>query len=447
MSKIQTIKIENFKAISEMQADFNGCTAIVTGSNNKGKTSFLRGIPDRIRFVRPEVMVKEGSTQGRGEMTLDSGERFVWEFNKDGKDVLNYFTAEKAKRSVTTELGAKFFPKPFDIDKFLNSTPKEQSKQLQKVVGLDFTDIDKRYADAYANRTDKNRAAEKYQVKLTEMMEVPKVLPVDISDLQAKKEAERTRLNKQYQDNKAANEVLRNNYNALCRDIDAKCAENNNEQANLQAKITDCINAAEILERKGYTGKEVGLFIDSLKASVQPAFIPSEQYPAAPVLPNEMPDDTELKYIDDCIITATKTNLDAQAYIDYVQYKSSVETAKQEAEDAKQQVEAIEAERLEMIRKANFPKGIELTIEGITVDGLPLDRGQLSSSRIAIAALQIAALNIGEVKTLFFDASFLDRKSLNEVNSWAIENDYQLLIERPAYDEQEITYTLIQNTI
>lgn len=35
-----------------MEADFKGCSAIVTGGNNKGKTSFLKGIVDRIRFIR-----------------------------------------------------------------------------------------------------------------------------------------------------------------------------------------------------------------------------------------------------------------------------------------------------------------------------------------------------------------------------------------------------------
>ena len=35
MSKIKTIQVKNLKAISELTADFNGCTVIVTG-NRKG---------------------------------------------------------------------------------------------------------------------------------------------------------------------------------------------------------------------------------------------------------------------------------------------------------------------------------------------------------------------------------------------------------------------------
>jgi hypothetical protein len=71
MSKIKTIKFQEFKAISEFEANFNGCSAIITGGNNKGKSSFLKGMPDRIRFIRPDVLVKEGSTKGKGEMTYN----------------------------------------------------------------------------------------------------------------------------------------------------------------------------------------------------------------------------------------------------------------------------------------------------------------------------------------------------------------------------------------
>lgn len=52
MSKTQKISVKNFKAISEMEIDFKGCTAIITGGNNKGKSSLLRGITDRLRGRR-----------------------------------------------------------------------------------------------------------------------------------------------------------------------------------------------------------------------------------------------------------------------------------------------------------------------------------------------------------------------------------------------------------
>lgn len=431
MSKIQTIKIENFKAIEHLEADFKGCTAIVTGGNNKGKTSFIRGIPDRIRFVRPEVMVKQGSTKGKGEMTLDSGERFIWEFNTEGQDKLTLITKEGAKRSVTTELGAQFFPKPFDIDKFLNSTPKEQSKQLQKILGVDFTDIDKRYAEAYQKRTDKNRDAEKFHVKLTEMMEVPKVDFVDITKLQAQKEAERTRLNSVYVSNKAANDKLRSEWQTASNAY-------NLASANHTARLTAVANAIDVLNQQGYKGSDVHKFYNSIKDFTQTP-------PAEPTYTPELPDDTELKYIDDQILQASKTNAEAQKYKDYVEYKASVEVAKDEATAADEAVKAIEAERQKMIEGVKLPGGLQFTSDGLTVDGLPLDNTQISTSKKYIYALKIGAINLGEVKSLFFDASYLDNISLKEVMNWAESEGLQLLIERPDMDGGEITYNLIEN--
>jgi AAA15 family ATPase/GTPase len=441
MSKIQTIKIENFKAISELYADFKGCTAIVTGGNNKGKTSFLRGIPERVRFNRPSVMVKEGSTQGRGEMTLDSGERFVWEFNTDGKDTLQYISKEGSKRNVTVELGKKYFPPLFDIDSFLMSSPKEQSKTLQKIVGIDFMDIDKRYAEAYAIRTDKNRQSEKYQVKLTEMMEVPPCEFVDLAKLQAQKEEVRAQLNDTYLANKKANEEMRA---AWQKEVDAHRAKvSQNDLAISQAsnRYNEATEALNKLQSLGYTGNDATDFVSSLKSAI-PAKIEAVEI-VEPEYINELPDDTKLKEIDALIFDAVKKNAEAQAYKDYVEYKASVEKAKIEAKDADDAVKAIEAERANMIASANFPKGIAITPEGITVDGLPLDRAQISTSKLYTTALRIAAMNIGDVRTLFFDASYLDKNTLTEIQTWASENDLQLLIERPDFDGGEITYSLI----
>ena len=44
---------------------------------------------------------------------------------------------------------------------------------------------------------------------------------------------------------------------------------------------------------------------------------------------------------------------------------------------------------------------------------------------------------------MHFDASFLDKNSLAEIQLWANENDLQLLIERPDYDGGDIQYKII----
>lgn len=444
MSKIQQIKIENLKAITDLSINFKGCTAIVIGGNNKGKSTFLRSIPDRIRFIRPEVMVKEGQKKGSGELILDTGEKFLWEFDVDGKDKLTYITSKGAKQSVTKDLGSQFFPPMFDIDKFLQSPPKKQSEQLQAIVGIDFTDIDKRYAEAYAARTDANRDAEKYHVKLTAMLKVEKVDAVDLTELQTKKEAERERLNKLYLQNKQTNADTRKVWEDAKKEIDAEVKLFNDNQVSIRHKYNDCFDALAKLKANGYTGNEVQEYLTEIKDSMLPEKVASALYPIEPTWIEEMPDDAELKKIDDLILDASDTNTKANEYQLYIKQKEISENAQQVADDADALVKSIEAEREALIASAKMPAGISITPEGITVDGFPLDRNQISTSKLYTSALRIASMNLGEVKTLYFDASFLDRNSLEEIEQWAAENNLQLLIERPDYDGGEISYQLVE---
>src|SRR5699024_2209496 len=135
MSKVKRITVSNLKAISELSADFNGCTAIITGGNNKGKSSFLRSIQDRMRQIKPDVILKDGESDGRAEMELTTGERFVWEFNNRTKigEKLTFITKDAIKTSVTRDIANRFFPKTLDIDKFLNDSSKAQRETLQKI--------------------------------------------------------------------------------------------------------------------------------------------------------------------------------------------------------------------------------------------------------------------------------------------------------------------------
>ena len=443
MTKIKTIKIQNFKSITDLEADFNGCTAIVTGGNNKGKTSFLKGIVDRIRFVRPDVMVKSGEKEGRGELVLTSGEKFVWEFDTTGKDKLTYITDE-GRKSVTKDLGTQFFPPVFDIDKFLQSSPKEQVKQLQKIVGIDFTKIDERYQKAYDARTERNREAELYHAKLEKMIKVDRVDQVDLTELKNKKEAAKAKFDEKYLANKKINEDLRNKWTTDKSEIDKQVNEFNDVQTKRIAVFKEIDTALNVLVRAGYNG-DANKWVSDHESKIEDYKIAANLYPKEPPYIEEMPDRTDLDKIDQQLLTASETNAEAQKYKDYVDHKNQTESAYEVAKEADEIVKSIEAERKKMIESASFPKGILIEPSGITVDGLPLDKNQISTSKLYCSALRIASMNLGEVKTLYFDASFLDKVTLAEIQAWANENDLQLLIERPDFEGGEIKYELIEN--
>jgi hypothetical protein len=460
MTKIVKIRFENFKAIDLKEMNFAGLSAIITGGNNKGKTSFLRGVADRIRFDRPQIKVRQGATEGMGEMLLDSGERVIWEFDDDKKDKLTLISPEGTKAIMTKDLGAKFFPPLFDIDKFLQSSPKDQVKQLQKIVGLDFTEVEKRRDEAYKERYKANEESERYRVKLSKLMKCDPVTTVDVEllnikrkEIKAKQEVERIRLNDQYLAAKKNNDAAIALWEGEKIRIENDCAIHNKMVEAMSLKLISMLEASKVFTEAGYTGSEMQDFMDQYSAGIEKTKKPQELYPARPELPDPMPTrdtldaiEKEIEVIDAEILAATEVNMKAQKYTEYIDYIKEVDAAKQAAEDAEIAYQEIVTEIKEMISKVKFPDGISISSDGVSVmvDGFPMDRGQISTSKLYTAALRIAAMNLGEVRSVYFDASFCDRNTLQEIHAWAVANDLQLLIERPAYDGGEISYELIE---
>lgn len=461
-SKVSKITVSNLKAVSELTADFNGCTAIITGGNNKGKSSFLRSLPDRIHGIKPDVILKQGEKDGQAEWVLTSGEKFIWNFwgateKKKAGEKLTFITDKGIKGSVTRELALRYFPPTFNVDEFLNAAPKQQKATLQKLVGLDFTDVDARYDAAYLDREGKNRRAMEQRIILEDFPMPEQVAAVSLEQLMFNKAAIRNRLNKLYQDNKAGNEKLRSEYDAECQrlrtewqqqcETEKQQVDDNNKQVQERMQQhSQATTAVNVLRGMGYKG-DAEAFID--KMHVQIGKEQTYNQLAEPILPPvpsyvvEMPDDTELKQVDEQILNAQKINQAAQLYIDWTVQRDKAATAKHIAEESDEVVKAIEREKMDMIKSAKMPEGFSFLGDGIAYTGLPFTREQLSSSGIYIAALKLAAMTLGEVRTLHFDASFLDRISLEAIQQWAESEDLQLLIERPSFEPEDISYQLI----
>ena len=78
MSKVKTIRVQNLRAVGNFEGTFNGCTAVITGGNNRGKSTILRALPDRLRGIKPDVILKHEESEGE-----NGGEVFLLLFNKD----------------------------------------------------------------------------------------------------------------------------------------------------------------------------------------------------------------------------------------------------------------------------------------------------------------------------------------------------------------------------
>ena len=67
MTKIKSIKVENYKALENEQVELNGSSIIMIAGNNKGKSSLLKGLIDRFQGNKPSVCLLYTSPSPRDQ--------------------------------------------------------------------------------------------------------------------------------------------------------------------------------------------------------------------------------------------------------------------------------------------------------------------------------------------------------------------------------------------
>jgi DNA repair exonuclease SbcCD ATPase subunit len=431
--KIKKIEVKNFKAVSEQTADFDGHSAIVVGGNDKGKSSLLKGIIDRFRGEKPDIILKEGESKGYNVMELTDGSKVEWKFTEKSESFA-YITPEGVRQTtgVLKAIGEKYFGIRFDIDEFLNSQPKQQVKKLQQLVGLDFSEIDEQYKQAFEERRD---AKKELDMIVKDKKEKPE--PVEKPNIEAiKKELDQVKEKNQklYEDWKQRNEEKR------------KEVEEFNKKQSKKTEIIDARKKDLETIKNTLKGSDFQDCFDFQKAQEKINQLPQSEKE------KEFSSEPEPEYysttdLEEKLQTAYEQKARAESYEEklkeYNQWVKKGKAARSRVEQAEKKVKDIEKERQEMINNANIPEEFEFTDEGVKYQGFPLQSNQVSSSGKYIAALKLGSMVMGDVKAMYFDASFLDKNSLAKVQEWADKNDYQLLIERPDFEGGEIRYEIV----
>lgn len=398
--KIKRITVENFKAISKEVADFNGCSAIITGGNNRGKTSLLSGLISRLQGEKPELIVKKGEEKGMNMIELTDGSIIEWNFTEKSER-LSFTTKEglRVTSGVISGIGGKYFGRKFDIDAFLNKPPKMQNKELQSILGLDLDKIEAEYATAYAERTEANR--ELKRLRAIDMKKPEKVEKPDVESIRERVRKARSR-NDEIIQRKAKRDAMQNKLDDILHIVSGSAFSEHFDQKGAQ-KMIDEVKLDPLIS------------ISGLELQLEKA--------------NEL---------------LRKHDMYERDLSEYNKWLKECKRAKKEAEAMDAKVKSIEKEKLDMIASAKMPEGFEMSDDGLLYNGFPLSENQLSQSAKYIAALKLGEMILGDVRTLHFDASSLDNNSLKEVQEWAESKDLQLLIERPDFEGGNIKYEILE---
>lgn len=398
MATIKSIYIKNIKAIDEMGIDLNWASILVTGANNSGKSTLLTSFINRIKGEKNDMIVKEWTKNGVAKMELTDWFKMEWQISSDGKETFDFTDPSGFKIKSIKDVRERYFPSKFDIDDFLSSTKSEQLEPIKEFTGLDLKEIEEKKKVAYDERTVANRVRDVAKANVLPVQDLPTV------------EANTDQL---------VSEIA---------SIDSHNLAFDNYESRLKEKCWELFDINEQI-------KKLQEKKNQLEADIQLG----EEWIADPKNQKK----SYKSELTNKLAEVRQTNEAIRSNNSAIESNKAYEQAQQEAELADQKVKAIEQEIKEMIEKADLPDGFSIHDWGLLYKGLPLDRRQQSSSRIYIAWLILGRLLLWEAQVLHFDASTLDKNSLQEVQDWAKWEWLQLLVERPDFDGGEIKYRFI----
>jgi hypothetical protein len=385
--------IENYKALKgRNEFSPEGANFMLIGQNGAGKTSAGRALIDILTKNIPSKPVTAGEHEGYVEYKFDNGQKLLAKFSENGTNKLELISPEGLKINTPKELIAKLTGTgmAFDIDEFLSMQPKPRRELLEKIAGLDFTELNQEEKEAMERRRELNaavKAAEArvkpYNNKLAEMD------VVDTSDAVATL--------------KEMTEA-----NAAWQRVDAGLKQRAAKIADIDVQIESLKSTKEQLDLEIQKGKEW------LKTNDEFTENQIEQQELLISQADEIREAKRLKRE-----SADLDLLRAQA----------------QAEDT--MIRNIREEKELRIKSAKLPAdGLSFDVETdeLLLDGVPFHDNQIAASRKLIAAVQIAASMLGDIKYLHFDGAALDRASADMILKWADDNDLQLCLERPVWE-------------
>ena len=451
--KIKRIEVKNFKAIDSQTVAFDGCSVIVTGGNDMGKSSLLKGLIDRFQSEIPGIIVKKGESNGFYNMELTDGSVIEWKFTEKSESFS--FTSKdgiETKTGVLKQLSKKYFGIRFDIDKFLTKSSTEQAKDLQKLLGLDLTEIEARYNNAREKRKQANSVLETLRaqnVKPLTVVEKPSIEILKAKKVELQKEANENIAEITNENEKRKKAWQNENYRiekevVVFNDAQLKKTDNIENAKNSLIDILTILDKNSIIKTCFNEQKAYDVISKMPEPEPLKTFVPTNE----PEYTSTIIDYSKVEKIDTDIEVAY---VQLSNYNNYIRLEKEYDIWIQQgigaAENAKQLnelVKSIELEKKEMINSAKMPVEFEFSDNGLLYKGFPLNSKQISSSGRYTAALKLGYLGIGELETMHFDASFLDNKSLAKIMEWSDSVGLQLNVERPDLDAGEIRYNIIQ---
>jgi len=390
--KIVSLEAENIKCLKAIEIKPDGNLVIIGGENEAGKSSILDSIEYALAGSKhiPDKPIRNGQEKAR--IVLDLGDIQVTRtFTKNGtnlvvksKDGATFATPQDMLNKIVGNLS-------FDPSEFFRMDNKKRIETLKKLVGLDFTELNNKYKEAFDNRTDVNRRGKELKAQADGLSYYK-----DVPD----KEVSVAELSKQLTGAISQNQKLNNDKRSL-----------DNNQSRI-VKIDEQIKqlTEEKTKIESYMKKDK-IMIKDLK-------------------------EIDVSEIQSNINSAEEINKKVRANNDKKNLEKDLQELREKSESLSVALRNIDETKQQMMGKAKFPiKGLCFDEDCVIFNGVPFD--QISQgARIKISVAIGLVLNPKLKILLIRDASLLDQKNLEMIAKMAEKMDAQVWLERVGHGKE-----------
>lgn len=400
--KIIRLSSKNIKNLKAVEITPDGNIVTLTGKNGAGKSAILDSIFSALAGKRLKDPVRHG--EERADVVVEMGEFTVRKRWTDKGEAIEVFTInEEGKRqkytSPQTFLNQVIGELSFDPLAFQNMDPGAQVELLKKVVGLDFTDLDKERDTVYAERTALNSHVKESIAHLKNTQAPDPDTPDEeilfkdalgrLNDLRAKQ--------KEYQESVQEKADIE-------EQIDLQKVEN-----------TDIESQIAALQEDLKAGREN---LISLENQIGEHKLP-------PVVSQDDIRDAEIE-----LEQIEHKNADIRAAKRYREAVRNADKLKKESDKLTEKLRRIDQDKQTRAAAAKMPiEGLVLTDEGVAYQDVLFDRLS-TGQQIRVSTAIGMALN-PKLKVIFIrEGSLLDSDGLKEIAIMAKDQDYQVWIEK-----------------
>lgn len=409
--KIIELKIHNIKKIKAIEIRPGESLIEITGRNGQGKTSVLDSIAMAFcgKSLQPERTIRDGEDSARVE--IDMGEFRI---------IRNWTSNEKSYLTIESKDGAKYPAPQAKLDKLIGSLSfdplefsrmesKKQKEILQKLIGLDFSELDNKRAGLFEER---------------------RCLNVDIRDMEGKIKS------MPYDENVGTDElnitdILNEQKEAL--DIAKFKEQKEREIPKTEYSIKSLIEQKQVyisqieeLQNKLKEAKEIIEELESKKLKL-----------LEEIVAINVPD---LNAINFKIKNANEINQTIKNNQAKIELQKQYETKSFESVNLTSHIVAIDESKLQSLQEAKFPiEGLSIDDNGVSFGGIPFNQCS-AAEQLKISVAMGLALNPKIRVILIRDGSLLDNENLKIIAEMAALNDAQIWIEKVADFEGEGIY-------